>query len=92
MLRRAPAAEGIERGAEWSRIDQNSFIRKLIVGMRRSIMPTQFENPQEKKVEEETVLGASTVKKISLVTEKAAEKSAKTEQKFDKENSSLFTR
>ena len=55
-------------------------------------MPVQFENPQEKKVEEETVLGASTVKKISLVTENAAEKSAKTEQKFDKENSSLFTK
>jgi hypothetical protein len=55
-------------------------------------MPVQFENPQEKKLEKETVLVASTEKEIELVAEKAAEKSAKTEQKFDKENSSLFTK
>jgi hypothetical protein len=55
-------------------------------------MPVQFENPREKKLEKETVLGSSTEKKIGQVAEKAAEKSAKTEQKFDKENSSLFTK
>jgi hypothetical protein len=55
-------------------------------------MPVQFENPQEKKLEEETVQGTSTEKKVEVVAEKAAEKSAKIEQKFDKENSSLFTR
>jgi hypothetical protein len=67
-------------------------LRKLIVGIRRSTMPTQFENPQEVKVKTETVPGTSTEKKVELVAEKAAEKSAKIEQKFDKENSSLFTR
>jgi hypothetical protein len=55
-------------------------------------MPVQFENPQEKKLEDETVQGTSTEKKVELVAEKAAEKSTKIEQKFDKENSSLFTR
>jgi hypothetical protein len=55
-------------------------------------MPVQFENPQEEKLEIETVLVASTEKEVELAAEKAAEKSAKTEQKFDKENSSLFTK
>ena len=55
-------------------------------------MPVQFENPQEEKLEKETVQGASTEKNVELVAEKAAEKSAKIEKKFDKENSSLFTR
>jgi hypothetical protein len=55
-------------------------------------MPVQFENPQEKKLADETVQDASTEKKIDLVAEKAAEKATTTEQKFDKENSSLFTK
>jgi hypothetical protein len=55
-------------------------------------MPVQFENPQEEILEKETESGASTEKKINLVAEKAAKKSTKIEQKFDKENSSLFTR
>jgi len=55
-------------------------------------MTVQFENPQAAKLEDETTGGASTEKKINLVAEKAAEKSAKTEQKFDKENSALFTK
>jgi hypothetical protein len=55
-------------------------------------MPVQFENPQEEKLKTETVQGTSTEKKVELVAEKAAEKSAKIEQKFDEENSSLFTR
>ena len=54
-------------------------------------MPVQFENPQEEKLKTETVQGTSTEKKVELVAEKAAEKSAKIEQKFDEENSSLFT-
>ena len=37
-------------------------------------MPVQFENPREKKLEKETVLGSSTEKKIGQVAEKAAEK------------------
>jgi hypothetical protein len=55
-------------------------------------MPVQFENPQEVKLAKETVSGASTEKEIDLLAEKAAVKSAEIEQKFDKENSSLFTR
>jgi hypothetical protein len=55
-------------------------------------MSTQFENPQEVKLEEKTVQSASTEKNVELVAEKAAEKSTKTEKKFDKENSNLFTK
>ncbi len=47
-------------------------------------MPSQFENPQEEKVENETVSKESPAKRIDNIAEKAAEKSSKTEQK--KEN------
>jgi hypothetical protein len=76
----------------WSRIDQNSAYWKVHSWDKEKTMPVQFENPQEKKLEDQTVQGTSTEKKVELVAEKAAEKSAKIEQKFDKENSSLFTR
>ena len=55
-------------------------------------MQTQFENPNEAKLKEETVTSDSTQKRVDRVAEKAAEKSAKIEQKFDEENSSLFTK
>jgi hypothetical protein len=55
-------------------------------------MKKQFENPQEAKVEEETVTNDSTQKRVDRVAEKAAEKSTKAEQHFDKENSNLFSK
>ena len=55
-------------------------------------MPERFENPEAKKLEDEIVSDASPQKKIDRVAEKAAEKSTKTEQKFDKDNSNLFSK
>jgi hypothetical protein len=55
-------------------------------------MTSQYENPQAVKLEDEVISEASTTEKIDHVAEKAAEKSAKTAQKFDKENSTLFSR
>ena len=48
-------------------------------------MPSQFENPQEEKVEDDTVSEESTAKRIENIAEKAAEKSSKTEQKSEKD-------
>ena len=47
-------------------------------------MSKQFENPQEQKVEDQTVSNESSGKRIDNIAEKAAEKASKTEQK--KEN------
>jgi hypothetical protein len=55
-------------------------------------MPTQYENPQAAKLEDVVVSEGSTEKRIDHVAEKAAEKSAKTVQKFDKENSTIFSK
>jgi len=55
-------------------------------------MPEQFENPNETKVEDETVSKSSAKQKIDRVAEAAAVKAAKTVQKYDKENSNLFTK
>jgi hypothetical protein len=55
-------------------------------------MPTQYENPQATKLEDEVISEASTTEKIDHVAEKAAEKSAKTAQKYDKENSTIFSK
>ncbi|MGD0829820.1 MAG: hypothetical protein ABR907_02675 [Terracidiphilus sp.] len=55
-------------------------------------MNKQFENPQESKVEEKTVVKANPKKTIDTVAEKAAKKASKTEQSFDKDKSQLFSR
>jgi hypothetical protein len=55
-------------------------------------MPEQFENPKETKLENETVSDESLAKKSALVAEKAATKSTKTVQHFDKKNSNLFSK
>jgi hypothetical protein len=55
-------------------------------------MKTQFENPQEEKLKEETVTNDSTQKRVDRVAEKAAEKSTKAEQKFDKDNGNPFSK
>ncbi len=49
-------------------------------------MPEQFENPEETKVEDETVSDPSAQKRIDRVAEKAAEKAGKTETKYDSEH------
>jgi hypothetical protein len=55
-------------------------------------MPEQFENPETTKLEDETVADASKKKTIDRVAQKAATKSSKTVQQFDKNNSGLFSR
>jgi hypothetical protein len=53
-------------------------------------MPEQFENPEETKVEDETVSDTSAKVRIDRVADKAASKPSKTEQKYDKDNK-IFT-
>jgi hypothetical protein len=55
-------------------------------------MAEQFENKEETKVEEETASDPSAQKRVDQVAEKAVKKAATTEQKYDKENSNLFTK
>ena len=59
---------------------------------RRIIMPEQFENPKEVKVKDEAVSELSAQQKIDHVADALAAKSAKTQQKFNKDNSNLFTK
>jgi hypothetical protein len=54
-------------------------------------MSKQFENSETTKLEDETVLDASTEQRVEHVAEKAAEKSSKTEKAYDKDHS-LFTK
>ena len=49
-------------------------------------MPTQFENPEATKLEDETVSDPTAQEKIEHVADKAAAKPAKTQQKFDKDH------
>lgn len=53
-------------------------------------MPQQFENPEEAKVADETVVKESEQQAMERVAEEAARKAAKAEQKFDKEHK-IFT-
>jgi hypothetical protein len=55
-------------------------------------MPEQFENPEAVKVDDKTASDETAKKRIDRVAEKLASKPAKVEQKFDKENSILFTK
>jgi hypothetical protein len=55
-------------------------------------MTEQFQNPAEVKVEEDGITDNTAQRKIERVADKAAAKSTKTEQKFDKENSPLFNK
>lgn len=49
-------------------------------------MPEQFENSEVTKLEDETVSNATAEKRMELVAEKAAEKSTKTEQRYDRDH------
>jgi hypothetical protein len=55
-------------------------------------MPEQFENPKEVKVKDEIVADETAKQKIDHVAGELAAKPAKTEKKFDQENSVLFTK
>lgn len=46
-------------------------------------MSEQFQNPKEEKVEDETTTNNSERKEIDRVANKAAEKAAETEKKYD---------
>jgi hypothetical protein len=49
-------------------------------------MPAQFENPEATKLEDETISDAAAEKKIQHTAEKAAEKSSKTEQRYEQDH------
>jgi hypothetical protein len=49
-------------------------------------MPEQFENPETVKLEDKTVSDLTAQQRIDRVAEKAAEKSAHTVQKYDKDH------
>jgi hypothetical protein len=55
-------------------------------------MPEQFVNQKEEKVEDKTVSNETAQQKIDRVANELAVKPARTEKKFDKENSNLFTK
>jgi hypothetical protein len=46
-------------------------------------MAKQFENPEATKTEDETISDAAAQKRLDHVAEKMAEKSSRTEQKYD---------
>lgn len=50
-------------------------------------MPDQFENSEATKLEDETVSEATAENRIERVAEKAAEKSTKTEHRYDRDHS-----
>jgi hypothetical protein len=49
-------------------------------------MSEQFENPEAAKSEDETISDATADRKIQHTAEKAAEKSSKTEQRYDQDH------
>jgi hypothetical protein len=55
-------------------------------------MAEQFENPAAEKLEDLTDVNAKEEKNPNEIAEKAAEKPARTEKKFDKDNSSIFSK
>lgn len=54
-------------------------------------MSEQFENPEATKLEDETISDPTAEKKIQHTAEKAAEKSSKTEQRYD-QGHSIFSK
>ena len=55
-------------------------------------MANQFQNPAETKVENESTTDTSAQKKVENIADKAAEKPAKTQQKYDTDNNQLFSK
>jgi hypothetical protein len=52
-------------------------------------MARQFENPEETKLEDETVSDTTAQQRIERVAEKAAKKSSKDEQHYDKDHDNI---
>jgi hypothetical protein len=75
-----------------SKIDQTGVCKRFKVRekvqsqTKRWPMSKQFENPEEAKVEDETAAKESADEKIQHVAEKAAVKSTKTGQEYDKDH------
>jgi hypothetical protein len=55
-------------------------------------MTKQFENPNVEKLEDETASNLSPKQQVERVADKAAEKSTKSEQHYDKDNNKLFSK
>ena len=55
-------------------------------------MPEQFVHENSVKVDKETVSNETPQQRIDRVANELAVKPARTEKKFDKENSTLFTK
>lgn len=55
-------------------------------------MPQQFVNQKEEKVENETVSNETPQQRIDRVANELAVKPARTEKKFEKENSNIFSK
>ena len=55
-------------------------------------MPQQFVNQKEEKVEDKTVSSEAPQQKIDRVANELAVKPARTEKKFDEENSKMFSK
>jgi hypothetical protein len=55
-------------------------------------MPQQFDESKAEKLTDEIVSDAPPVKKIEHLAQKEAEKSTKTVQKYDSDNSQLFSK
>jgi non-homologous end joining protein Ku len=53
-------------------------------------MAEQFVNPEETKLEDETVSDSTTQKHIQRIAEKAAQKASHTEQIYDQGSNDLF--
>jgi hypothetical protein len=85
-------ATGLEENPKAEPKRPSSSAREGDRGNRRTTMPKEFENANEAKVAEETISNPTPDEMIEHVAGKAAVKAAKTEQKYDKENSSLFTK
>ncbi len=49
-------------------------------------MPKQIENSEATKLEDETISDATGEKRIERVADRAAEKSTKTEQRYDRDH------
>jgi uncharacterized protein YmfQ (DUF2313 family) len=55
-------------------------------------MTQVFENPKVEKLNDETISNATKQERVEKVADKAAEKPAKSEQHYDKNNNKLFSK
>jgi len=74
------------------RIEQDRLGEQGHSNGRRKTMPQQFVNQKEEKVENETVSNETPQQRIDRVANELAVKPARTEKKFEKENSNIFSK